>query len=194
MWPLSELARSLPSTLRAGHARRAGLVAGRGGAAGRALHGSENGEVLLREVGTLRCLFPPNASVQWQPDGLTIHTGFPGAGFLEAGFLEAGFLGAGFLGAPPISLILLASKVVMAWQRLGGLRPGGGSLGKRGDGRGRGGWGLCTPVRHGPLARRGVTCKQSTVDRVRWSFSELRTLHGELIFNSTLFNSTPLAY
>ena len=35
---------------------------------------SENGEVLLRGVGTLRYVFPPDASVQWQPDGLTIHT------------------------------------------------------------------------------------------------------------------------
>ena len=34
---------------------------------------------------------PPHASVQWQPDGSTIHT-------------KKWFLGAGFLGAPPISL------------------------------------------------------------------------------------------
>ena len=34
----------------------------------------EKVEVLLRGVGTLRYLFPPNASVQWQPDGLTVHT------------------------------------------------------------------------------------------------------------------------
>ena len=34
---------------------------------------------------------PPDASVQWQPDGLTIHA-------------KKWFLGAGFLGAPPISL------------------------------------------------------------------------------------------
>ena len=54
---------------------------------------SEKGEVLLRGVGTLRDLFPPNASVQWQPDGLTIHT-------------KKWFLGAGFLGAPPISLLV----------------------------------------------------------------------------------------
>ena len=52
---------------------------------------SEKGEMLLRGVGALRCFFPPNASVQWQPDGLTIHT-------------RKWFLGAGFLGAPPISL------------------------------------------------------------------------------------------
>ena len=39
-----------------------------------AYHISETGEVLLRGIGTLRYLFPPNASVQWQPDGLTIHT------------------------------------------------------------------------------------------------------------------------
>ena len=47
--------------------------------------------MLLRGVGTLRHLFPPNASVQWQPDGLTIHT-------------TKWFLGAGFLGAPPTSI------------------------------------------------------------------------------------------
>ena len=35
---------------------------------------SEKGEVLLRGVGTLQTFSPPNASVQWQPDGLTIHT------------------------------------------------------------------------------------------------------------------------
>ena len=52
---------------------------------------SEKGEVFLRGVGTLRYLFLPDASVQWQPDGLTIHT-------------KKWFLGAGFLGAPPISL------------------------------------------------------------------------------------------
>ena len=50
-------------------------------------------EVLLRGVGTLRYFFPPSASVQYQPDGLTIHT-------------KKGLLGAGFLGAPPISLTL----------------------------------------------------------------------------------------
>ena len=48
-------------------------------------------------VCTLRYLSPPNASVQWQPDGLTFHT-------------EKWFPGAGFLGAPPISLVL-ASKL-----------------------------------------------------------------------------------
>ena len=57
----------------------------------RGLGESEKGEVLLRGVGTLRYRFPPNASVQWQPDGLTIRT-------------KKSFLGAGFLGAPPISL------------------------------------------------------------------------------------------
>ena len=51
---------------------------------------SEKGEVLLRGVGTLRYDFQPNASVQWQPGDLTIHT-------------NKWFLGAGFLGAPPIS-------------------------------------------------------------------------------------------
>ena len=34
---------------------------------------SEKGEVPLRGVGTLRYVFPPSASVHWQPDGLTIH-------------------------------------------------------------------------------------------------------------------------
>ena len=52
----------------------------------------EKGEVLLRGVGALRYSFPPNASVQWQPGDLTIHT-------------KKWFLGAGFLGAPPISLM-----------------------------------------------------------------------------------------
>ena len=52
----------------------------------------ERGEVFLRGVGTLRYLFPPNASVLWQPRGLTIHT-------------KTWFLGAGCLGAPPISLM-----------------------------------------------------------------------------------------
>ena len=44
-----------------------------------------------KRVGTLRFVCPPSASVQWQPDGLTIHT-------------KKWLLGAGFLGAPPISL------------------------------------------------------------------------------------------
>ena len=44
--------------------------------------------MLLRGVGTLRYYFPPNASVQWQPDGLAIP---PKSGSV-------------FLGAPPISL------------------------------------------------------------------------------------------
>ena len=35
--------------------------------------------------------FPPHASVQWQPDGLTVHT-------------KKWFLGAGLLGAPPMSV------------------------------------------------------------------------------------------
>ena len=48
----------------------------------------EKGEVLLGGVGTLRYSFPPNAPVQWQPDGLTIHT-------------KKWFQGAGFLGSPP---------------------------------------------------------------------------------------------
>ena len=53
---------------------------------------SEKGEVLLRGVGTLRCFTPPNASLQWQPDGLTIYT-------------NKWVLGARFLGARPISLV-----------------------------------------------------------------------------------------
>ena len=52
---------------------------------------SEKREELLRGVGTLRYLFPPNAYVQRQPGGLTIHA-------------QKWLLGAGFLGAPPISL------------------------------------------------------------------------------------------
>ena len=52
----------------------------------------KRGSAPKRGVGTLRYYFPPNASAQWQPDGLTIHT-------------KKWFLGAGFLGAPPISLI-----------------------------------------------------------------------------------------
>ena len=47
--------------------------------------------MLLRGVGTLRYFCPPNASVQGQPDGLTIHA-------------KKWFLGAVFLGAPRISL------------------------------------------------------------------------------------------
>ena len=65
---------------------------------------SEKGKLLLRGVGTLRYLFPPNASVQWQPDVLTIHT-------------NKWFLGAGFLGAPPISLMRSESS----GRRSGGL-------------------------------------------------------------------------
>ena len=47
-------------------------------------HTSEKGEVLLRGVGTLQHIFPQSASVQWQPNGLTIHAKkwFLGAGFL----------------------------------------------------------------------------------------------------------------
>ena len=54
----------------------------------RRVQSSEKGEVLLRGVGTLRYVFPPNASVQWQPDGLTIHTKkwFLGARLLRARF------------------------------------------------------------------------------------------------------------
>ena len=59
---------------------------------------SEKGEVLLSGVGTLRCLFSPDASLQWQPGGLTIHT-------------NKWFLGAGFLGAFPISL----RKMALSW-------------------------------------------------------------------------------
>ena len=53
---------------------------------------SEKLEVLLGGVGTLRYLSPPNASAQWQPGDLTIHT-------------NKWSLGAGFLGSPPIYLI-----------------------------------------------------------------------------------------
>ena len=44
---------------------------------------AEKWEVLLGGVGTLRYYFPPNASVQWQPGDLTIHTSkcFLGARF-----------------------------------------------------------------------------------------------------------------
>ena len=54
---------------------------------------SEKGEVLLRGVGTLRYIFPPNASVQWQPDGLAIRA-------------QKWFLGARFLGAPHIYIYI----------------------------------------------------------------------------------------
>ena len=69
--------------------RAAELRRGRGGretgSGTRSSLASEKGEVLLRGVGTLRCSFPPNAAVQWQPDGLTVHTKkwFLGAGFWE---------------------------------------------------------------------------------------------------------------
>ena len=59
--------------------------------------------VLLRRFGTLRyfrslvkALLVKCPSVQWQPDGLTIHT-------------KRWFLEAGFPGAPPISLIRSAA-------------------------------------------------------------------------------------
>ena len=55
--------------------------------------------MLLGGVSTLRYLLPPNASAQWQPGDLTIHT-------------KKWFLGAGFLGAPPISLSLEGTKGV----------------------------------------------------------------------------------
>ena len=48
------------------------------------------GEVLRRGVSTLRYVCPTNASVQWQPGGLTVRA-------------KKWFLGAGFLGAPPIN-------------------------------------------------------------------------------------------
>ena len=60
---------------------------------------SEKGEVLLRGVGTLRYFVSANASVQWQPNGLTIHA-------------KKWFLGAGFLGAPPISLSMVAQRAL----------------------------------------------------------------------------------
>ena len=59
---------------------------------------SEKGEVLLW------CGFPPKASVQWQLDGLTIHT-------------NKWFLGAGFLGTPPFSLRLHDLAAGLAAQR-----------------------------------------------------------------------------
>ena len=62
------------------------------------------GEGLLRGVGTLRYFSPPNASVQWQPDGLTIHT-------------SKLSLGAGFLGAPPISLKALTRRAIRSVRR-----------------------------------------------------------------------------
>ena len=49
-------------------------------------------QVLLRGIGTLGKLCSPDASVWWQPDGLTIHT-------------ENWLPGAGFLGTPPTYLI-----------------------------------------------------------------------------------------
>ena len=74
---------------------------------------SEKEEVLLRGVGTLRYYFPPNASVQWQPGDLTIHT-------------NKWFLGAGFLGAPPIFLTelpgLSAGSPAAAQEGSGGQR------------------------------------------------------------------------
>ena len=50
----------------------------------------ESGSAPKRGRHSTICI-PPNASVQWQPDGLTFHT-------------KKWFLGASFLGAPPISL------------------------------------------------------------------------------------------
>ena len=55
--------------------------------------------MLLRGVGTLRYLFTPSASVQWQLDGLTTHS-------------QKWFLGAGFLGAPPISLTCTCTRAM----------------------------------------------------------------------------------
>ena len=51
-------------------------------------------------VGTLRHLFAPAASAQWQPDGLTIRT-------------KRRFLGAGFLGAPPMIIIIIIIRVMI---------------------------------------------------------------------------------
>ena len=51
----------------------------------------EEGSAPRRGRHSAMCVFPPNASVRWQPDGLTIHT-------------KKWLQGAGFLGAPPISL------------------------------------------------------------------------------------------
>ena len=55
--------------------------------------------LLLTGVGPLRYLFPPNASVLWQPDVLPIH-------------IKKWFLGAGFLGAPPMSLVIQGSYIL----------------------------------------------------------------------------------
>ena len=72
--------------------------------------GSEKGEVLLRGVGTLPYFSPPDASVPWQPDGLTIHT-------------KKWFPGTGFLGAPPISLS--GSQLTLWRQPFPAARPAG---------------------------------------------------------------------
>ena len=56
---------------------------------GSAPKGGRHSTIFLSSVKTLLVKCP---SVQWQPDGLTIHT-------------KKWFLGAGFLGAPPISLM-----------------------------------------------------------------------------------------
>ena len=65
---------------------------------GMAWHSQDGGGGKVRERGSApkrgrhsTICFPPNASVQWQPDGLTIYT-------------KKWFLGARFLGAPPSSL------------------------------------------------------------------------------------------
>ena len=75
---------------------------------------SEKGKVLLRGVGTLRYvlilsdnLFVKYPCVQWQPDGLTIHT-------------KKWFLGVGYLGAPPISLSEGGRDKGPSWQRRAG--------------------------------------------------------------------------
>ena len=54
---------------------------------GEALLESEKRGSVPKRVGTLRYVSPPNASVRWQPDGLTIRA-------------QRLFLGTGFLGAP----------------------------------------------------------------------------------------------
>ena len=67
--------------------------------------------ILLGEVPPKRgrhstiCVLPPNASVQWQPDGLAVRT-------------NKLLLGAGFLGAPPISLTLSFSSLHVVYDTM----------------------------------------------------------------------------
>ena len=53
----------------------------------------------------------------------------------------------------------------------------------------------CTHTHTHSCRKRILICKQSTVERVRWSFAGLWNHHDFFFyFNSTLFNGTPLAY